>query len=1200
MVEFKKRAIKAQWTEPLKYKRKYEKKSKKTGFFVKSFLLLVWLWTMIAIIGFCILYVKYIKPLPPVDQLETLAIPEASIIYDGEWNELYTFYWEEKRTYVEYDKISQNMINAIVAWEDQNFFENKWVDFYRMWWAVFQYLIWDNDEIEWTSTISQQLIRNTLIWNERKIERKIKEMYLSYKMNTKLSKSKIMELYLNKISFWSNAYGIEQAAKTFFWKQATELTTLESSILASLPKGPTFYSPYRHYDRTVWVAYAYNNENPDEILNILSQKERVIYTEQLSTLKELIWGLQWQRLSEKELLLCGIKTENYKKSINVDKDGCKLFKYSDLLGVLNNFIVEWEKDTVEYQTWRKDFILGRMLEENYITFEEYQDAILWAFWYEFKAYKEDIQYPHFVFYVKEFLVEKYGQELIEQWGLKIYTSLEPVLQNKAQEIVNTQIAQNTALYWAKNASLISIDNRTWNIVTMIWWGDYYDTENKWNVNIATSPLQPGSSFKPFVYALAIDKNSIGTKTPVYDVETTFQGNPPYTPSNFDGKFKWKMTLTSALNNSRNIPAIKMYYLAWGQASIVDFVNTIWGSSLKAWQYWPSLALGTGLMSPLDLAISYSTFANMWYKKEITPIRKIEDSRGNIIEETNAEKNIWELVMDQSLAYIMNFMLSDSGERPEYWNKFLTLRDRKVAAKTGTSTFQYKENWEDVKLPRNLWTAWYTPQYTTVVWAWNTDWKPLWEKWNGLEWAWPIWKKFMDYVHIWESVLNWQQPEGVKQASISNISWLLPWKSTSSNYIISSLFKNLPDKYDNSFTSVQYDALCNWRVTNATPEGAIRTWVFIALNSLKPNLPSWENPVQAWARFWWLAIVAAQSWGNILSSPVGEPCQNRTTYEWSEIQLGTSLRNWDTVSPGNNSIEIWYKNSNPLSRIEFYVGSELAQTIDAWWATEWVIRPSFYVPTNGNSVQLRIRAIDSLFYAQDRSITLNIAKDNQAPQISILNPSSWSISIYEWDSFNLRASIQERSELRTVNVYLNGSILSTWTTNRQLVYPINQGGSLAPGTYSIVVEAVDQSFNKGSRNVSVTVLAGTNPNWPLVPQVVEEDVNESLEQLIPDETEEPKSTEAEAPALDQPQRLDSSPAVEEEQEPVQETAVEAEVEAEPVQEETVEPEPEAASTQTDETAIIEEEHDFSDHKSYSLSSSSNEETTPDQLTVSNDE
>ena len=1178
MVEFKKREIKTSWTAPLKYKRKYEKKSKKTWFFVKSFLLLVWLGTMIAIIGFCILYVKYIKPLPPVDQLETLAIPEASIIYDSEWNELYTFYWEEKRTYVPYDKISQNMINAIVAWEDQNFFENKWIDLYRMAWAIFQYLTGQNPEIEWTSTISQQLIRNTLIGNERKVERKIKEMYLSYKMNTKLSKTKIMELYLNKISFGSNAYGIEQAAKTFFWKRATEVTILEASILASLPKWPTFYSPYRHYNRTVWAAYVYNNDNPDEILNILSQEERDNYADQLNTLKDLISWLQGQRLSDKELLLCGIKPENYKKSINIDKDGCRLFKYSDLLWVLNNFIVAWEKDSVEYQTWRKDFILGRMLEENYISFEEYKEALLTSFWYEFQEYREDIKYPHFVFYVKDYLVEKYGQELIEQWGLKIFTSLEPTLQNKAQEIVNAQIAQNTALYEAKNASLVTIDNRTGRIVTMIGWWNYYDTENKWNVNVATSPLQPWSSFKPFVYALAIDKNSIGTKTPVYDVETTFQGNPPYTPSNFDGEFEGKMTLTSALNTSRNIPAIKMYYLAGGQASIVDFVNIIWGKSLKSWQYWPSLALGTWLMTPLDLAISYSTFANLWYKKDISPINKIEDSRGNIIEQSNPERNVWELVIDQSLAYIMNFMLSDSAERPEYWNKFLTLNNRKAAAKTGTSTFQYEKDWEDVKLPRNLWTAWYTPQYTTVVWAWNTDWKPLGQKWNGLEWAWPIWKQFMDYIHIWEDVLFWQQPSWVKQANVSKISWLLPWKSTPSSFIVSWLFKNLPVKYDNSFTSVQYDALCNWKVTNATPEGAIKTWVFIALNSLKPNIPSWENPVQTWATYWWLAILAAQSWGNILTSQVWGPCENRTTNEWSEIQLGTNLRNGDTIAPWNNSIEIGFKNTNPVSRIEFYVWWELSETIDAWWKTQWVVRPSFYVPSSWNSIQLTIKVIDSLYYAQDRWITLNIAKDTQVPIVNILNPSSWSISIYETDSFNLRASIEERSDLRTVNVYLNGTILSTWTTNRQLVYPINQNGSLAPGTYNIVVEAVDQSFNKGSRSISLTVLAWPNPQWSKTPETVEDSLSdESLESLIP--TEETPDDSTEVP-LDQPQRLDSEPVIDN-KEDVQE-AVEEPTE---IQEQTVEEVPEAAANQVQniQAAVVEkEEYDFSDHKSYALS------------------
>lgn len=1100
MVEFKKRVIKANPSDPIitakaknvstakstgttgsRYKKKYSKK-KNVGasYFVKFILYIAFFATIFAIIWFVVLYAKYIKPLPPVDQLETMDIPEASIIYDSEWNELYTFYGEEKRSYVNYEHISQNMINAIVAWEDQNFFENKWVDLYRMWWAIVNYITWKEENIKWTSTISQQLIRNTLIWNERKIERKIKEIYLSYKMNTKLSKTKIMELYLNKISFWSNAYGIEQAAKTFFWKSSKDLDILESSILASLPKWPTFYSPYRHYNRTVGAPYSYNIENPEEVTNIITQKDRVINATWIETLRNLIVALKWKRVNHKELVLCGIIEENYKTSINLDNDGCKIFKYSDLLWVLNNFIIKWETTHIEYQTWRKDYILWAMLQENYITFDEYKEALLSSIWFEFKAYVENIKYPHFVFYVKDFLVAKYGQDLIEQWGLKIFTSLEPQLQDKAEEIVKAQIVQNSAAYGANNAALISIDNRTWNIVTMVWWWDYYDTENKWNVNITTSALQPWSSFKPFVYALAIDKNPIGTKTPVYDVKTTFPGSPSYTPSNFDGKFKGKMTLTAALNQSRNIPAIKMYYLAWGQSSIVDFVNIIGGKSLKAGQYWPSLSLGTGLMTPLDMAISYSTFANMGKKKDITPIRKIEDSKWNIIEENTSETNSWEQVIDASLAYIMNFMLSDTTARPTFWNNFLALSDRKVAAKTWTSTFQYKENGKEFKFPRNLWTAWYTPQYTTVVWSWNTDWKPLNSKWNGLEWAGPVFKKFMEYIHTWEEIQNWSQPEWVKQANISSLSWFLPSKSTQSWYIISSLFKNVPNKYDNSFTAVQYDALCQWAVTEKTPEWAIKTWVFIALNSLKPDLPSWENPVQAWWKDGGFSAIAGDNEWNIITS-VWPACIERVNYSDSNIELWTSLKNWDVVSPWSNSIEIGYRNINPIRQIELYVNGVLAQTIDTELSSEWVVRPSFYVLANATSIQLRVSAIDTLYYAQDKTVSLNIEKDTLAPSISIINPSDSSISIYERDSFNLRATINESSNLRTVNIYLDGTILASWLTAKDIVYPINANGNLTPWTYNITIEAIDQAFNKGTKNVRVKVLEGTN-----TPTNIEED------------------------------------------------------------------------------------------------------------------
>ncbi|USN58580.1 MAG: transglycosylase domain-containing protein [Candidatus Peribacteria bacterium] len=147
-----------------------------------------------------IVYKKYIEPLPAASQLKNLEIAQSSTIYDKDGNELYKIF-KEKRTYVDYEQININMVNAIVAGEDKRYWENPGIDVIGLFRAVFNYVTGKTTKLEGTSTISQQLIRNTIITNERKIERKIKEMYLSYAINKEFSKEKILELYLNKISF---------------------------------------------------------------------------------------------------------------------------------------------------------------------------------------------------------------------------------------------------------------------------------------------------------------------------------------------------------------------------------------------------------------------------------------------------------------------------------------------------------------------------------------------------------------------------------------------------------------------------------------------------------------------------------------------------------------------------------------------------------------------------------------------------------------------------------------------------------------------------------------------------------------------------------------------------------------------------------------------------------------------------------------
>lgn len=247
--------------------------------------------------------------------------------------------------------------------------------------------------------------------------------------------------------------------------------------------------------------------------------------------KRFIKDLKATKYSDSKLLLCGIDKNKVKKNIVVDSDGCSVSAYPELLKLLSSIKIEAGEKNIEYEVGRKDFILGRMLEDERITFDEYKEALLKSIGFEFISYKEDIKAPHFVFYIREYLSEKYGEELLEKGGLEIYTSLDPKLQAEAERIVEEKGAQNESRFDAQNAALISLNNETGEILAMVGGRDYFDEEHKGNVNMVTSPLQPGSSFKPFVYALAIDQEVVGSKTPVYDVKTTFPGN--YSPKNFD-------------------------------------------------------------------------------------------------------------------------------------------------------------------------------------------------------------------------------------------------------------------------------------------------------------------------------------------------------------------------------------------------------------------------------------------------------------------------------------------------------------------------------------------------------------------------------------------------------------------------------------------------------------------------------------------
>jgi penicillin-binding protein 1A len=1017
------------------------------------FLLLVW-----------IIYQKYIRPLPSIKELENIDIAESSIIFDKDGNELYKVY-KEKRTYVPYDKISQNMVHAIVAWEDKTFFQNGGVDFTRMIGAIVYFWIGKADRIKWTSTISQQLIRNTIIKNENSIERKIKEMYLSYKLNKGVSKEKILELYLNKIFYGSNAYGIEQAAKTFFWKKASDISPLEASILASLPKWPAYYSPYNYPDRLLGYPYIFDKETPDDTKKIITPKDVVDNNESLKKFTDEIQNYDARKVWETDsIVICWLTKGYYKNGVLIDSNGCTTEKYEKLMNLLNSIQIPLDESQVlEYQAGRKDFILQRMLEDGYIDFNEYKKGIINGIAYKFNTYTERIKYPHFVFYVKEYVEAKYGKDILEKGWLKVYTTIDSKLQDKAEALIKSYGDANEKRINADNAAIISIDNKTWGIVAFVWWRDYFK-EWKWNVNIITSKLQPGSSFKPFVYALAIDTKQIGSKSPIYDVKTFFTGYGY--PKNFDGKFMGKMNITTALDHSRNIPAIKMYYLAWREEKIVPFMQKLWMENLKEdGKYGAPMALWTPEVTPLDMAKSYSVFANLGYKKEITPILKIVDSKWLVIEET--KEQIWEKVLSEATAYITNAILSDTTWRPDGWNKYLTLRDRSVAAKTGTSTKQYtKKNGEKVILPRNLWTIWYTPQYTTVVWVGNTDGKEVSMNGDGLMSAWPIWRDFMNYAHTGKKVETWKMPSSVKVVNISPITGKIA--SSESGPTIKSLFKNAPWEYDAGLKLVKVDALCNWKISDKTPESAIKEVYLLDFTNIGTELQAWEWSIRDWMANLDPNDKILSEW-NYITSMKDEYCERDNLV--TNIELSSSIKDGTILSNWENYIEVYYNSVNPVIWIDFYLWENKISSVkienQKEWVYKWgVIIPSWYY----DNYTFSVKVIDNAYYSTTQNASVSITqKDTSAPVINLSQPKSPVNSIQKSQTLPVSAYIQDNAQIKSINIYIDETPLKIWVQGRSIDYILNEKWDIPLWKHIVRIEAVDAKFNKSSTSFELNII-----------------------------------------------------------------------------------------------------------------------------------
>lgn len=609
-------------------------------------------------------YLWILKDLPSPTKLSSTSIPQSTQILDRNDKLLFTIYRNRDLTFIPLSEIPKNMQQATIAIEDRNFYYHGAIDIKGVARALVSIVF--HKRIEGGSTLTQQLVKNSLLTPERTLPRKTKEIILAYATEAVYSKNQILEMYLNQTPYGGTAWGVEAAAKAYFGKNAKDLTLSEASLLAGLPEAPTTNSPFGTHPERAKV--------------------------------------------------------------------------------------------------RQEEVLKAMYQEGYITAQQEQITLKESL--KYKKVANEIKAPHFVLYVKELLIKKYGENMVEEGGLKVKTTLDLDIQDYAQASVAAEVAK-LGPYHVTNGAAMVANPSTGEILAMVGSRDYFDSAIDGNVNVALSQRQPGSSIKPVNYAVGLIKGYTAA-TPFLDNKICFPnvGQPPYCPVNYDGKFHGLLSMRYALGNSVNIPAVKMLKLNGVDAMIATASAMGITTFNEPDRYGLSLTLGGGEVTMYDMTQTFSVFANQGYRVNLTSILKITDRKGKVLEEYKppASPIFGKKILPQGISFIISDILADNGARAMEFgdNSQLFIPSKVVSAKTGT-TNDFRDNW----------TLGYTPSYVVSVWVGNNDNSPMTYLASGITGAAPIWHDIMAHLLADKPPEPYRQPPEVIRKEVCAVSGLLP-------------------------------------------------------------------------------------------------------------------------------------------------------------------------------------------------------------------------------------------------------------------------------------------------------------------------------------------------------------------------------------------------------------------------------------------
>ena len=418
----------------------------------------------------------------------------------------------------------------------------------------------------------------------------------------------------------------------------------------------------------------------------------------------------------------------------------------------------------KYYIGRTEYVLNQMVKEKYITSDQKEKALDKIEKFKFTQRNHAIKAPHFVMWIKQLAAQRYGDKAVDAGGLQIHTALDYKIQKEAEKIVNEEIEKLKG-FRVSNGAAVVMDSKTGEILAMVGSKDYFDEDIDGNFNASLAYRQPGSSLKPVMYSVALEKGYTAA-TLIMDTKTDFPTDDPtkpiYTPVNYDGKYRGPVQMRFALGNSLNLPAVKML----ARVGIKDTMQKGYDMGITNWEPTAknlssvglSLVLGGRETSLLDEVSAYSVLANKGVRQDQTAILKVTDLKGKKLFEN--KKNNGRKVLSEEIAFIISHILSDNNARIAVFgpSSYLNISGRTVAVKTGT-TDDKKDNW----------TVGYTPSFVVGVWVGNNDNTPM----NpaiasGVTGASPIWNRIMVASLKGKPSENFEKPDNVIEVQVDGL------------------------------------------------------------------------------------------------------------------------------------------------------------------------------------------------------------------------------------------------------------------------------------------------------------------------------------------------------------------------------------------------------------------------------------------------